>query len=111
MKRPNNFPREGMDEPVTQEAIKKLERERPVLNTELHFTIGGDVETSVHSNLEVEREAAIANGVRRLQQVSDQTHQDFRVAKPDARTEYIRSQLAAARGHDRQKNCKYSPSR
>lgn len=99
MSNPNNFPREGQHTIVTAAALKKLERERPVRNAERHFTIGGDVETVVHSNLNSEREAAITNGVRRLAQASQQIHHGFDVARPDARTEYIRAQREAARNH------------
>ncbi|WP_300037218.1 hypothetical protein [uncultured Roseobacter sp.] len=111
MKRPNNFPREGMNEPVTVEAIKRLERERPVLNEALHYTFGGDVKASVHTNLAAEREAAIAAGARRLLQTSEQAKKEFGATKPDARTEYIRQQLNAARGSKPQKIRKYSPAR
>jgi len=111
MTRPNNFPREGMHEPVTQDELKRMQRERPVLNTELHYTIGGETETTVHSNLSAEREAAIANGAKRLHQMSRQVSNDFEVSKPDARTEYIRAQINAARGPARTKIRKHDPSR
>ncbi len=70
VKLPNNFPREGQHSPVTRAEINKLERERPALNAEMHYTIGGDVEASVHSNLNAEREAAITNGVKSLSKAS-----------------------------------------
>lgn len=111
MTRPNNFPREGMHEPVTQDELKRMQCERPVLNTELHYTIGGEVEATVHSNLAAEREAAIANGAKRLHQVSQQVSNDFEVSKPDARTEYIRAQINTAHGPAHAKVRKHTPSR
>lgn len=94
---PNNFPNEGQHTPVTRAAVKKLERERPALNSEVHYTIGGDVETVVHSSANAEREGAIARGARRLNQSSDSLHGGFVAAEPDARTEYIRAQREAVR--------------
>lgn len=99
MKGTNNFPREGNHTTVTREAVKRLERERPTLNPELHYTIGGVVETSVHSNANAERQAAITAGSRRLNQASDKMHHGFEAAKPSARTEYIRMQRHAAMTH------------
>ena len=75
-----------MHEPVTHAEIKRLERERPKLNAELHYTIGGSVETIVHSNLNAEREAAITKGSRRLHQSSEHLRANFDAAKPDSRT-------------------------
>ena len=100
--KPNNFPREGMHSPVTRDAVKKLERERPVLNTERHFTIGGEIETVVHSNLYAEREAAITNGARSLNRASDRLYKATEALKPDPRTKYIREQREAARPPERE---------
>lgn len=95
----NNFPREGMHTPITRNAVKRLERERPVHNAEPHYTIGGDVETNVHSCVYAEREAAITNGSRRLNYASDKVRSGFDVARSNARTEYIRIQKQAAQNH------------
>ncbi|MEM8570364.1 MAG: hypothetical protein AAGG56_05575 [Pseudomonadota bacterium] len=109
---PNNFPREGEHTPVTRDAVSKLERERPKFNSERHYTIGGEVETRVHSNANAEREAAITNGARRLNQATERVRTGFNAAKPDARTEYIRIQLQAARNHPaRNVSREKSPSR
>ena len=62
---PNNFPRMGMHSTVTREAVKRLEAERSTPNAQMHYTIGGTVETVVHSNVNAEREAAITAGNRR----------------------------------------------
>lgn len=97
MKSPNNFPREGMQSTVTKSAVRKLEQERPVLNAELHYTIGGDCEASVHTNLNAEREAAITNGSRRLNMASEAIAKGFAVARPDDRTQYIQAQRQAAK--------------
>lgn len=97
--KPNNFPREGEHAPVTRNAVRKLERERPVHNAALHYTIGGDTEALVHSSVYAEREAAIAAGSRRLNQASNTVHEGFVAAKPGVRTEYIRAQRQAAQNH------------
>lgn len=94
--KPNNFPREGMHSSVTREAVKRMERERPLLNSERHYTIGGEAEAIVHSNVYAEREAAITNGSRRLNHASDKVRAEFVATNPDARTEYIRAQRKAA---------------
>lgn len=96
MKHPNHFPREGQHSAVTKEAVEKLQSERPQLNHEVHYTIGGSVEARVYSNLAAEREAAITNGARRLNDASQQLRNGIETAQPDARTEYIRKQREAA---------------
>ena len=96
MKRPNNFPREGQHNMVTKDAIEKLERDRPNLNHEVHYTMGGTVETQVHSTLMAEREGAITRGARCLNTASKQLQKGIEAAKPDARTEYIRKHREAA---------------
>lgn len=95
--KPNNFPREGLHQPVTKAGLKQLEQDRPQHNAALHYTIGGEIEAEVHSNLNAEREAAITNGHRRLAQTSQALNQTFDATRPDARTEYIRMQREAAR--------------
>lgn len=96
MKRPNNFPREGAHAPITRAAVDRLECQRPTLNAEMHYTIGGTVETAVHSNENAEREAAITNGARRLQAASDRLRDSFKAPDAPTRAEYIRHQKAAA---------------
>lgn len=96
-KEPNNFPREGLHTTVTKDAVKRLERQRPVQNMGMHYTIGGSIEATVHSNLNAEREAAITNGARALNGAAQKMQDGFQASKPDARTEYIRAQLTAAR--------------
>ena len=96
MSNPNNFTREGEHSTVTKEGVRQLERERPTHNAERHYTIGGDVEASVHSNANAEREAAITHGNRRLNAASAKARAGFVAAKPSMRTEYIRAQRVAA---------------
>ncbi|MEL7171658.1 MAG: hypothetical protein AAFN05_01670 [Pseudomonadota bacterium] len=109
MTKPNNFPREGLHTPVTSEAIKRLEAERPTLNVELHYTIGGTVEAEVHSNANAEREAAITNGSRRLQESTailrgDFEHENSRIRAAFVRALYVREQQALAKqGRSRQR--------
>jgi len=93
--KPNNFPREGKHNPVTSKGVKRLEQTRPVLNAERHYTIGGDTETQVYSNLNAEREAAITNGARSLNLASHKVRTGFEAAKPDKRTAYIQAQRQA----------------
>ena len=99
MSKSNNFPRKGKHSTVTKEAVRQLERERPTHNAERHYTIGGDVEATVHSNLQAEREAAITHGHRRLNAASAKARAGFVAAKPSMRTEYIRAQRVAANQH------------
>ncbi len=96
---PNNFPREGQHRPVTRDAVRRLEHERPRHNVERHYTIGGTVEAVVHSTANAEREAAITYGSRRLNHSSRAFRKGFESARPNARTEYIRAQRQAARNH------------
>lgn len=95
-RRPNNFPREGDHQPVTREAVTRLEADRPKLNAKLHYTIGGTVETVVHSNANAEREAAITAGARALQQSSERLREAFKHPEGDKRAAYIRAQKALA---------------
>ncbi|MEM8761144.1 MAG: hypothetical protein AAGE83_12625 [Pseudomonadota bacterium] len=117
MKKPNNFPREGLHTPVTREAIKRLEAERPTLNVELHYTIGGTIETAVHSNANAEREAAITTGSRRLQESTallrgDFEHQNSRIRAAFVRALYVREQQALAKQWEgRQRTRSRTPSR
>lgn len=94
--KPNNFPREGAHSPVTRNAVEQLEAQRPKLNAELHYTIGGTVEAVVHSNENAEREAAITTGSRVLQQAANDLRREFRQPKADARAAYVREQQALA---------------
>ncbi|MEM9765014.1 MAG: hypothetical protein AAF968_21335 [Pseudomonadota bacterium] len=113
MKKPNNFPREGLHTPVTSEAIERMEAERPTLNEELHYTIGGTVEAEVHSNANAEREAAITAGSRRLQESTailrgDFEHENSRIRAAFLRALYVREQQALAKqwkGRTRTKSC------
>lgn len=95
-KKPNNFPREGMHQPVTRDAVKRLEAERPTPNAEMHYTIGGTVETAVHSNVNAEREVAIATGARRLAQSSQNLRAELKRSCGDDRAAYVRGQKATA---------------
>ncbi|MEM6410181.1 MAG: hypothetical protein AAF683_01440 [Pseudomonadota bacterium] len=102
MKKPNNFPREGLHTPVTREAIRRLEADRPTLNAELHYTIGGTIETVVHANANAEREAAITAGSRCLQESAAILRGDFaqensRIRAAFVRALYVREQQALAK--------------
>lgn len=93
-KKPNDFPREGMHRPVTRAALRRLEADRPTPNAEMHYTIGGTVETLVHSTVNAEREAATTTGSRRLAQSSQQLRTGFDNARSDNRAAYVREQRA-----------------
>ena len=110
--KPNNFPREGMHTAVTREAVTRLEAQRPTLNAQMHYTIGGTVETVVHSNVNAEREAAITAGNRRLEQSSQDLHAGFKRTGGDARAAYVRKQRALAeRWDERARDKPPTPSR
>lgn len=94
--KPNNFPREGQHTPVTRKAVDRMQAERPALNAELDYTIGGTVETQVHSKVNAEREAAITTGERVLQHASKTVRQEFRQLTGDTRAAYVREQQALA---------------
>lgn len=94
--KPNNFPREGQHSIVTRAALDRLARERPTLNAELHYTIGGSTEAVVHSNLAAEREGAMTRGERRLQSSSHAVNAEFRQPSGDARAAYVSNQKALA---------------
>lgn len=95
MKKPrNNFPREGMHSPVTWEKIDALTQKRAVPNTALEYTIGGVVETQVHSTINAEREAAITSGARAMRRASKSIQAGFEAAKPNLRSKYIHAQKA-----------------
>jgi hypothetical protein len=95
MRKPrNNFPREGMHSPVTWERIDALAQERAVPNTTLEYTIGGGVETQVHSTINAEREAAITSGTRAMKRASQNIRAGFEASKPNLRAKYILAQKA-----------------
>lgn len=110
--KPNNFPREGMHTAVTREAVKRLEAQRPTSNAQLHYTIGGSVETIVHSNVNAEREAAIAAGNRLLAKASQDLRAGFERSGGDARARYIRAQRALLEHpRERAQSKDHTPSR
>ena len=94
--KPNNFPREGQHNPVTRDAVDRIAATRPTLNVARHYTIEGEVEVAVHSNLNAEREAAITTGERRLATASQALRQGFQKPGNDARSDYVRQQKALA---------------
>ncbi len=59
---------------VTKARLDQLEAEHPTLNPERHYTIGGAVETTVHSNVEAERIGELTQGHR----VMNKAVQDFK---------------------------------
>ena len=109
---PNNFPREGMHTPVTRDAVKRLEAQRPTPNAQMHYTIGGTVETVVHSNVNTVREAAITAGNRRLEQSSQNLRANFGRTGGDARAAYVREQRTLSeRWRERARGKDHTPSR
>ncbi|MEO1151120.1 MAG: hypothetical protein AAFW83_09050 [Pseudomonadota bacterium] len=68
---PNNFPSDGAHNTVTREAVDEIASQTPTQNASLDYTIGGRTEASVHSNVEVERMAAVINGERTLNRAGD----------------------------------------
>ena len=53
---------------VTKEALERLRAERSVMNKQLEYTIGGAIETQVHSCVESDRIGQLNAGDRKLQQ-------------------------------------------
>ena len=51
---------------IHKDELERLRRERPANNSEVHYTIGGTLETQVHSTLESERIGKLNQGDRRL---------------------------------------------
>lgn len=74
---PNNFPRQGEDNPVSRDHLEQLKANRPIPNESLNYTIGGNDETHVHSSLEAERNYAITTGERILKNSSDDLDDNF----------------------------------
>lgn len=110
--KPNNFPREGMHTTVTREAVRRLEAGRPTPNAQMHYTIGGTVETVVHSDVNAGREAAINAGNRLLEQSSQNFRAEFKRTGGDSRAAYVREQRTLSehwREHARGKD--HTPSR
>jgi len=74
--KPNNFPREGEHNTVTKAALDHLESNRAKHNSDLDYTIGGTVETIVHTTVEGDRNYALNAGYRRLNEVSQKVQSD-----------------------------------
>ena len=74
--KPNNFPREGQHNTVTRAALDHLESNRAKHNSDLDYTIGGTVETIVHTTVEGDRNYALNAGYRRLNEVSQKVQTD-----------------------------------
>lgn len=73
---------------VTAQAVERLEQERPVPEFSLDFTIGGMVETEVHSAFAAEREQAISHGHARLNGASER----FEAAMAQATAPHVTNQ-------------------
>lgn len=74
--KPNNFPREGQHNTITKAALEKLEADRPQYNKTLDYTIGGTMETQVHTSLEASRNYALRSGHKRMHEVSEKLQTD-----------------------------------
>ena len=51
---------------IHKDELERLRRDRPTNNAEVHYTIGGTIETQVHSTLESECIGELNQGDRRL---------------------------------------------
>lgn len=91
--KPNNFPREGQHNTITKAALDKLEAERPKHNKTLDYTIGGTIETQVHSNVEASRNYALRSGHKRIREISDKLQTDHVFASNKG---HAKAQLNAA---------------
>ena len=56
---------------VTKEQLAQLEAERPQDNHTLDYTIGGTIETTVHSSVEAERNKQLTDGYRTMESASE----------------------------------------
>ncbi|MDQ0314618.1 hypothetical protein [Amorphus orientalis] len=80
---PNNFPSEGAHSTITRGALETLEAERATPQPALDYTIGGALETEVHSAGEAQREYAIRSGYDRFEEVSEALQRDYGDAHRD----------------------------
>ncbi|PCJ62736.1 MAG: hypothetical protein COA58_16720 [Bacteroidetes bacterium] len=89
-KSPNNFPREGQHNTITRANLDSIEANRSKPNTELNYTIGGSVETQVHSNIEADRNYALTVGHKRFSELSQklQTDHVFSANKGRAKAQF-----------------------
>ncbi|MCJ8274572.1 MAG: hypothetical protein MJK04_34885 [Psychrosphaera sp.] len=79
---------------ITKAELERLRSTRPSHNQELHYTIGGAIETQVHSSLEVERIGKLNRGDRRLQEaLADLRHeQAFKTREGLAKAQFNQTQ-------------------
>ncbi len=57
---------------ITKAELEQLRVSQPKLNNELHYTIGGTIETQVHAAVETERVSKLKHGEYRLQKALEE---------------------------------------
>lgn len=73
----NNFPRDGLHQPVTRAYLDLLHQSRSVPNAKLEYTIGGMRETIVHASLEADRQSQLVRGERILKTASHELQNNY----------------------------------
>lgn len=73
MKRPslNHWPREGQHNPVTRDGVSAFEQAQRDHKAEIDYTIGGTVESQVHTTVEAARQYAVNRGHRILRHAAN----------------------------------------
>lgn len=61
---------------IIKAELERLRAERPLQNTERHYTIGGPIESQVHSCVESDRIGKLNQGDRRLTQALEDLRRD-----------------------------------
>lgn len=75
--KPNNYLKEGEHNTVTKEGLKQIEAQRAWPNVSMDYTIGGTIETVVHSNVEAERNYVLTRGHQRMNMASQKLQHDY----------------------------------
>lgn len=91
----SNDPRNGPTDMVTREHLDRLRDERSTPNLEMHYTIGGTIETAVHSRVDAQRDAAIAKGERTLATASHDMRTEVAIAANEGRAQAEFEQVSA----------------
>ena len=106
----NNFPREGQHSPVTVDHLKALETDRTP-NQALDYTIGGTIETEVHTTLNAERTYAKTRGYQIMEQASETLRDNHEHASRRRLThEHMAAVRREAETHMQSKGLRRSPA-
>ncbi len=99
---------QGRSPITTRKGVVRLESERPTLNPNVAYTIGGSIEATVHSCVNAEREGQIRQGWKALERASRDLGRDQPAARlpgyakaefkerANGKASYLRQQKKAA---------------